>query len=76
MDSVVSPTLNEPTIVIEKKGYEPCDMEKLVYLRNFEAVDGHTKYECKELNAQLKCFRSVVARGGGSFSFPQCKIYR
>ncbi|XP_063724591.1 voltage-dependent calcium channel subunit alpha-2/delta-3-like isoform X2 [Symsagittifera roscoffensis] len=60
VDSVVSPTLNEPTIVIEKKGYEPCDMEKLVYLRNFEAVDGHTKYECKELNAQLKCFRKML----------------
>ena len=43
--------------VIEKKGYEPCDMEKLVYLRNFEAHDGHTKYECKEINAKLKCFR-------------------
>ena len=43
--------------IVVKKRYEPCDMEKVVYLRNFQSHDGHTKYECRELGNQLKCFR-------------------
>ena len=56
-EGVVTGGAGEDNIKLEKKRYEPCDMEKVVYLRNFQSHDGHTKYECRELGNQLKCFR-------------------
>ena len=60
VDTVLDASVPVEKKVPEKKSYEPCDMEKLVYLRNFEAKASQDKVYCYNPRGSDRCDRFLI----------------